>query len=103
MCWFGFKKTQINVISMFLSKTGKRSKANVIYNTSLPVLFGIKKYADSLWQIVKDRDLQVNLRHNLIEVRADKQEAVFENLDKPGETKVTEVTVTLLNLNVITS
>lgn len=83
---------------MFQSKTGKRAKANVIYNTSLPVLFGIKKYADALWDIVKHRDLQVNLRQNLIEVRADKQEAVFENLDKPGETKVIEVTV-LLYLN----
>ncbi|XP_069018103.1 sulfide:quinone oxidoreductase, mitochondrial-like [Embiotoca jacksoni] len=74
----------------FLRKTGKREKANIIYNTSLPVLFGVKKYADSLWDIVKQRDLQVNLRQNLIEVRADKQEAVFENLDKPGETKVFE-------------
>ncbi|XP_037623644.1 sulfide:quinone oxidoreductase, mitochondrial [Sebastes umbrosus] len=72
----------------FLRKTGKRAKAKIIYNTSLPVLFGIKKYADSLWDIVKQRDLQVNLRQNLIEVRADKQEAVFENLDKPGETNV---------------
>lgn len=75
-------------------KTGKRAKANVIYNTSLPVIFAVKKYADSLWEIVKKRDLQINLRHNLIEVRADKQEAVFENLGKPGETKVIEVTVT---------
>lgn len=62
-----------------------------MYNTSLPVLFGIKKYADALWEIVKSRDIQVNLRQNLIEVRADKQEAVFENLDNPGETKVLEV------------
>ncbi|TNN00193.1 hypothetical protein fugu_011439 [Takifugu bimaculatus] len=74
----------------YLRKTGKRSKAKIIYNTSLPVLFGVKKYADSLWEIVKQRDLQVNLRQNLIEVRADKQEAVFENLDKPGETTVIE-------------
>lgn len=80
---------------MFWFKTGKRSKAKVIYNTSLPVLFGVKKYADSLWEIVKHRDLQVNLRQNLIEVRADKQEAVFENLDKPGETTVIEVNVEL--------
>lgn len=79
---------------MILFKTGKRDKAKVIYNTSLPVLFGIKKYAETLWDIVKTRDLQVNLRHNLIEVRADKQEAVFENLDKPGETTVFEVTDT---------
>lgn len=74
----------------YLRKTGKRDKAKVIYNTSLPVLFGVKKYADSLWNIVKQRDLQINLRQNLIEVRADKQEAVFENLDKPGETTVFE-------------
>lgn len=67
----------------------------MIYNTSLPVLFGVKKYADTLWDIVKARDLQVNLRQNLIEVRPDKQEAVFENLDKPGETKVIEVKVFL--------
>lgn len=79
-------------ISLFLPKTGKRSKANIIYNTSLPVLFGCKKYADSLWEIVKQRDLNVNLRHNLIEVRPDRNEAVFENLDNPGETKVVEVT-----------
>jgi len=72
-------------------QTGKRANAKIIYNTSLPVLFGIKKYADVLWEIVKSRDLQVNLRHNLIEVRADKQEAVFENLDNPGETKVYQV------------
>lgn len=85
-------------VFVFLSKTGKRAKANIVYNTSLPVLFGIKKYADSLWDIVKRRDLQVNLRQNLIEVRADKQEAVFQNLDKPGETSVIEVTALLLPL-----
>ena len=76
---------------VFIFKTGKRAKANIIYNTSLPVLFGVKKYADALWEIVKSRDIHVNLRQNLIEVRADKQEAVFENLDKPGETNVIEV------------
>lgn len=32
-------------------QNGKREKANIMYNTSLPVLFGIKKYADSLWQV----------------------------------------------------
>uniref|UniRef100_A0A8C7LQ74 Sulfide:quinone oxidoreductase, mitochondrial n=1 Tax=Oncorhynchus mykiss TaxID=8022 RepID=A0A8C7LQ74_ONCMY len=74
----------------YLRKTGKRATANVMYNTSLPVLFGIKKYADALWEIVKNRDIQVNLRHNLVEVRANKQEAVFENLDNPGETEVFE-------------
>ncbi|XP_052454156.1 sulfide:quinone oxidoreductase, mitochondrial-like isoform X2 [Carassius gibelio] len=75
-------------LELHYEKTGKRSKANIIYNTPLPKLFGVKKYADALWEIVKKRDININLRHNLIEVRADKQEAIFENLDKPGETKV---------------
>ncbi|CAH2274044.1 sulfide:quinone oxidoreductase, mitochondrial [Pelobates cultripes] len=72
----------------YLRKTGKRSDANIIFNTSLGVIFGVKKYADALLDIIRERNIQVNYRHNLIEVRADKQEAVFENLDKPGETKV---------------
>ncbi|KAM4747166.1 sulfide:quinone oxidoreductase, mitochondrial [Rhinophrynus dorsalis] len=72
----------------YLRKMGKRGDANIIFNTSLGVIFGVKKYADALMQIIKERDIEVNFRHSLIEVRADKQEAVFENLDNPGETKV---------------
>ncbi|KAJ8249368.1 hypothetical protein GJAV_G00234020 [Gymnothorax javanicus] len=74
----------------YFRKSGKRTKANIIFNTSLPVLFGVKKYAEVLWKIVQNRDLNVNLRHNLIEVRPDRQEAVFEKLDSPGETVVYE-------------
>uniref|UniRef100_UPI00398EE831 sulfide:quinone oxidoreductase, mitochondrial n=1 Tax=Pristiophorus japonicus TaxID=55135 RepID=UPI00398EE831 len=71
----------------YLRKIGKRAKANIIYNTSLPVIFGVKKYADSLLKIVKARNIDVNYRLNLIEVRPDKQEAVFERLDFPGDTR----------------
>ncbi|NXN12757.1 SQOR protein, partial [Indicator maculatus] len=69
-------------------KTGKRSKANIMFNTSLGVIFGVKKYADALLEIIKERNITVNYKYNLVEVRADKQEAVFENLDKPGATEV---------------
>ena len=67
---------------------GKRDKANVIYHSALPVIFGVKKYADALWEVVKERDIQVNLRSNLIEVKPDSKEAIFQNLDKPEELKV---------------
>uniref|UniRef100_A0A4W3K2V1 Sulfide:quinone oxidoreductase, mitochondrial n=1 Tax=Callorhinchus milii TaxID=7868 RepID=A0A4W3K2V1_CALMI len=69
----------------YLRKTGKRSKANIFYNTSLPVIFGVKKYAEALLEIVEDRDIEVNYRLNLTEVHADKCKAVFEKLDHPGE------------------
>uniref|UniRef100_A0A2K5Q6P6 FAD/NAD(P)-binding domain-containing protein n=1 Tax=Cebus imitator TaxID=2715852 RepID=A0A2K5Q6P6_CEBIM len=72
----------------YFRETGKRSKANIIFNTSLGAIFGVKKYADALQEIIRERNLTVNYKQNLIEVRANKQEAVFENLDKPGETQV---------------
>uniref|UniRef100_A0A8C7EXB7 Sulfide:quinone oxidoreductase, mitochondrial n=1 Tax=Neovison vison TaxID=452646 RepID=A0A8C7EXB7_NEOVI len=72
----------------YFRKTGKRSKANIIFNTSLGTIFGVKKYAAALQEIIQERNLTVNYKQNLIEVRADRQEAVFENLDKPGETQV---------------
>ena len=77
----------------FFFKTGRRPKANIIFNTSLGAIFGVKKYADALQKIIQERSLTVNYKQNLIEVRADKQEAVFENLDKPGETQVISVSV----------
>lgn len=45
----------------------------------------MKKYADALWKVVKKRDMNVNLRTNLIEVQPEKKIAIFENLDKPTE------------------
>lgn len=72
----------------YFRKTGKRPKANIIFNTALGTIFGVKKYADALQEIIRERNVSVNYKHNLIEVRADKQEAVFEILDKPGEKHV---------------
>lgn len=70
---------------------GKRDKANVIYNTSLAVIFGVKKYADALWKVCEGRNINVNLRTNLIEIKPDKKEAIFQNLDKPHEVTTFQV------------
>ncbi|GJQ81408.1 hypothetical protein Trydic_g18273 [Trypoxylus dichotomus] len=69
----------------FLQKNGKRSNAKVTYNTSLPVIFGVKQYADALWKVAKSRNINVNLRTCLVEVHPQKNEAIFQNLDKPDE------------------
>lgn len=74
----------------YLRKSKKRKNANVSYNTSLPVLFGVKHYADELWKIVEKRNINVNLRTNLIEVLPGKNQAVFQNLDKPEEKFTTD-------------
>lgn len=69
----------------------KRDRIQVIYNTSLPVIFGVKKYADALWKIVKERDIHVNTRTNLVSIDNDKQEATFVNLDNPDQKQVLPV------------
>ncbi|XP_018495457.1 sulfide:quinone oxidoreductase, mitochondrial [Galendromus occidentalis] len=66
----------------FLSKADKREDAKIIYNTAGGVLFGVKKYADALWKVVEEKEIIVNLQHNLVRVRPDIREAVFERADK---------------------
>ncbi|XP_074140890.1 sulfide:quinone oxidoreductase, mitochondrial [Sminthopsis crassicaudata] len=74
------------LLHFFFPQTGKRTNANIIFNTSLGAIFGVKKYADALQEVIKDRNINVNYRQNLIEVLPEKQEAVFEDLDNPGKT-----------------
>lgn len=76
-----------------------RKNKHVIYNTALPVIFGVKKYADALWKVCKKRDIEVNTQMALVEIRTDQKEAVFENLKNPGEKIVKKVKI--ININSI--
>ncbi|CAF5090124.1 unnamed protein product, partial [Rotaria sp. Silwood1] len=44
-------------------KNNVRDKTTVTYNTSLPVIFGVKKYAAALMEIVKERFVIINIIH----------------------------------------
>lgn len=70
----------------YLRRKGIRNKANIIYKTSTPSIFGVKKYAQKLQQICKTRDITVNTRQNLIQINPSRKEAVFECLDEPNKT-----------------
>ncbi|XP_050346155.1 sulfide:quinone oxidoreductase, mitochondrial [Nymphalis io] len=65
----------------YFTKTNVRSKSNITYNTFLPVIFGVKKYADVLMKIAQRKNINVNYKTVLKEVRPDKKEAVFFNAD----------------------
>ncbi len=64
---------------------GKRDGANIIYNTSLPEIFAIESYAKVLMKMVEKRNIILNTRHNLVEVKSDTKEAVFDILDENGK------------------
>jgi sulfide:quinone oxidoreductase len=59
-----------------------------MYNSALGVIFGVKKYADALWKVVERKGIKVNLHRKLVEIDADRREAIFEVLD--SESKPTE-------------
>ncbi|XP_047350939.1 sulfide:quinone oxidoreductase, mitochondrial isoform X2 [Vespa velutina] len=70
----------------YFRKTNVRNNIEVIYNTSLPVIFGVKKYADVLWKVCNERNIIVNTSTNLVKIDVSKREATFEKLDNSGET-----------------
>jgi sulfide:quinone oxidoreductase len=67
----------------------KHLKANVIYATATPGIFGVPLYAAPLREVVKRKGIDARYSHVLTSVRADKQEAVFSVSE--GETSREEV------------
>ncbi|KOB68867.1 putative sulfide quinone reductase, partial [Operophtera brumata] len=64
-------------------------KSRIHYNTCLPVIFGVKKYADALLKVVERKDIKVNYRSVLLRLFPDKKEAVFVS----GEDRSQETTM----------
>ncbi|PAA73501.1 hypothetical protein BOX15_Mlig023963g2 [Macrostomum lignano] len=64
-----------------LRERGIRDRVSVKYNTSLPVIFGVKKYAAALNKVCERKGIEVNYRHNLVNVDWKNKRATFEHLD----------------------
>ncbi len=62
----------------YFEKQGVRQRANVIFATPGSVLFGMKNIAKTLNQIIRARNIHTRFFHNLIEIRPEKKEAVYE-------------------------
>ncbi|XP_075218380.1 sulfide quinone oxidoreductase [Lycorma delicatula] len=80
----------------YLCRNGKRNKANIMYKTSLPVIFSVKHYAEELVKLCKRRDIDVSYRQELVKINKDKKEAIFKLLDEPE--KVIEVPYSMLHV-----
>jgi sulfide:quinone oxidoreductase len=62
-------------------KSGVRNSSKVIFASATPTIFAVKKYADALDKIIARKGIETYYKHNLLEIRPDTKEAVFENLD----------------------
>ena len=62
-------------------KLGVRDKSNVIFASAQGSLFAVEKYRKTLEKVAARKAIDVRLKHNLVEIRPDQKEAIFEHLD----------------------
>lgn len=68
-----------------LKKQGLLSKSEVHFYSGGGVIFGVKKYADVLNQVVANYGIHTHFNHNLTEIDGRNQMAFFETRDQDGE------------------
>lgn len=66
-------------------KNGVRDKTKITFASAGAGIFGVKKYARSLAEIVAKKGIETRFRHDLVEVRPGSKEAVFRNCDDKSE------------------
>jgi sulfide:quinone oxidoreductase len=59
-------------------RSGVRSSVKVVFATGTDGIFGVKKYADSLYKVVERKGIETHFKTELVEIRPDAREAVFE-------------------------
>lgn len=65
----------------YFRKVGVRDKSQVVFATPQKAIFAIDKYRKTLEKVIARKGIDVHFRHNLVELRPEAKEAVFENID----------------------
>ncbi len=65
-------------------RTGVRARTNILFGSAGKALFGVKPFADVLHGVVARYGIDTRFQHNLVEVRGERREAVFEVAREDG-------------------
>ncbi len=68
-------------------KTGVRDKTKILFTSASNSIFAVPRYAKTLEKVIERKGIETRFQHNLVELRTDPKEAVFQRLDT-GETVV---------------
>ena len=66
-------------------KSGVRDKTNLIFASAGASIFAVAKYAATLNKVIQRKGIDARFRHELVEIRADVKQAVFEHMDTHDE------------------
>ena len=70
-------------------RRGIRDQCEVIFCVAMPRIFAVDRYAQTLEQATERRNIDVQLNQDLVEIRPDSREAIFQNVET-GEQKTIE-------------
>jgi len=62
-------------------RSGVRDKSQVIFASAQGNLFAIEKYRNTLDKVAARKSIDLRFKHNLVEIKPETKEAVFEQLD----------------------
>ena len=65
----------------YFRKSDARKNGRVIFTTGQGALFSVEKYRKTLEKVVARKEIDLRLKHNLVELKPETKEAVFEQLD----------------------
>lgn len=64
----------------YFRQKGVRDKCRVVFVAAMPNMFAVERYRKTLDRVVQRKGIETHFNHNLVEVRPETKEAVFENL-----------------------
>ncbi|MGB7445241.1 MAG: FAD/NAD(P)-binding oxidoreductase [Coleofasciculaceae cyanobacterium] len=73
---------------VFKGKSGVKRKTKVIFATATAGMFPVPEYREALEKVVERKNIQVNYKHNLKEIKAETKEAIFDVITEEGVQEV---------------
>lgn len=65
----------------YILKNGLQPKSNIHFYSGGGIIFGVKKYADTLNKVLERYKIQTHFKHNLVEIDGPNKKAWFEDAD----------------------
>jgi len=69
-------------------RSGVSSKSNVLFRSAGPGIFGVKKYADTLYDVIDRYGIDAQFKHDLTSLDPDNKVATFKNMADDSEVTI---------------
>jgi len=69
-------------------RRGIRDRCQVIFGVAMPRIFAVDRYARTLEEVTQRRQIQVNLNQDLVEIKPESREAIFQQIETGERTTI---------------